>query len=174
MASRTTPAHVSLGQLKGDDCHRALPHGGAGRPCRALRGLRLHDPLPTTAAATGIARSVRGWQPSTGMRAKREAELLPVPYFHVVFTLPARIAAIAYQNTAVVYDLLVQGLIRGRVLDNRGRSQAPGRPHRHHRRAPHLGLDHDAAFAKSGRNFELNSQTIAHSRSTNGSHRCSP
>ena len=38
--------------------------------------------------------------------AEREAELLPVPYFHVVFTLPARIAAIAYQNKAVVYDLL--------------------------------------------------------------------
>jgi hypothetical protein len=38
--------------------------------------------------------------------AERKAELLPVPYFHVVFTLPARIAAIAYQNKAVVYDLL--------------------------------------------------------------------
>jgi predicted Zn-ribbon and HTH transcriptional regulator len=38
--------------------------------------------------------------------AEREAELLPVPYFHVVFTLPARIADIAYQNKAVVYDLL--------------------------------------------------------------------
>jgi len=38
--------------------------------------------------------------------AEREAELLPVPYFHVVFTLPAQIAKIAYQNKAVVYDLL--------------------------------------------------------------------
>src|SRR5712692_7735581 len=38
--------------------------------------------------------------------AEREAELLPVPYFHVVFTLPAPIARIAYQNKAVVYDLL--------------------------------------------------------------------
>jgi hypothetical protein len=38
--------------------------------------------------------------------AEREAELLPVPYFHVVFTLPASIARIAYQNKAVVYDLL--------------------------------------------------------------------
>jgi len=38
--------------------------------------------------------------------AEREAELLPVPYFHVVFTLPARIASFAYQNKAVVYDLL--------------------------------------------------------------------
>jgi len=38
--------------------------------------------------------------------AAREADLLPVPYFHVVFTLPARIADIAYQNKAVIYDLL--------------------------------------------------------------------
>ena len=38
--------------------------------------------------------------------AEREAELLPVPYFHVVFTLPAQIAEIAYQNKAVTYDLL--------------------------------------------------------------------
>ena len=38
--------------------------------------------------------------------AEREAELLPVPYFHVVFTLPAAIAHIAYQNKAVIYDIL--------------------------------------------------------------------
>ena len=34
--------------------------------------------------------------------AEREAELLPVPYFHVVFSLPAEIADIAYQNKAVI------------------------------------------------------------------------
>src|SRR5262245_42390026 len=38
--------------------------------------------------------------------AEREAELLPVPYFHVVYTLPAPIADIAYQNKAVIYGLL--------------------------------------------------------------------
>ena len=38
--------------------------------------------------------------------AAREADLLPVPYYHVVFTLPAAIADIAYQNKAVIYDLL--------------------------------------------------------------------
>jgi hypothetical protein len=38
--------------------------------------------------------------------AAREADLLPVPYFHVVFTLPARVAAIAFQNKAVVYAIL--------------------------------------------------------------------
>ena len=38
--------------------------------------------------------------------AAREADLLPVGYFHVVFTLPAEIAAIAFHNKAIVYDLL--------------------------------------------------------------------
>jgi putative transposase/transposase-like zinc-binding protein len=38
--------------------------------------------------------------------AERVADLLPVGYFHVVFTLPAEIADIAWQNKAVVYDLL--------------------------------------------------------------------
>ncbi|KTE03763.1 transposase [Sphingopyxis sp. H038] len=36
----------------------------------------------------------------------READLLPVGYFHVVFTLPAEVAAIAFHNKAMVYDLL--------------------------------------------------------------------
>ena len=36
----------------------------------------------------------------------RQSELLPVAYFHVVFTMPAAIAEIAFQNKAVVYDIL--------------------------------------------------------------------
>lgn len=38
--------------------------------------------------------------------AQREAELLPVPYYHVVFTLPAQIGDVAYQNKAVIYAIL--------------------------------------------------------------------
>jgi len=38
----------------------------------------------------------------------RQADLLPVDYFHVVFTLPEEVAAIAYQNKAVVYEILFQ------------------------------------------------------------------
>src|SRR6516162_2101456 len=38
--------------------------------------------------------------------ADRQAELLPVPYFHVVFTLPAPVGKIAFQNKAVVYAIL--------------------------------------------------------------------
>jgi hypothetical protein len=36
----------------------------------------------------------------------RQAELLEVPYFHVVFTVPAEIEVIAFQNQTVVYDIL--------------------------------------------------------------------
>lgn len=39
---------------------------------------------------------------------ERQTELLEVPYFHVVFTVPQEIAAIAYQNKDVVYDILFQ------------------------------------------------------------------
>jgi hypothetical protein len=38
--------------------------------------------------------------------AARQAELLPVAYFHVVFTLPAPVAEIAFQNKAIVYAIL--------------------------------------------------------------------
>ena len=38
--------------------------------------------------------------------AARQAELLPVPYFHVVFTLPVPVAEIAFQNKAAVYAIL--------------------------------------------------------------------
>jgi hypothetical protein len=46
------------------------------------------------------------WRAAQAWLEAREAELLPVPYFHLVFTLPAKIGAIAYQNKAKVYGLL--------------------------------------------------------------------
>jgi hypothetical protein len=36
----------------------------------------------------------------------RQADLLPVPYFHVVFTMPEQIAAVALQNKSIVYAIL--------------------------------------------------------------------
>lgn len=50
------------------------------------------------------------WQAAADWLAAREAELLPVPYFHVVFTLPAAIGAIAYQNKMTVYSLLFKAV----------------------------------------------------------------
>ena len=68
----------------------------------------------------------------------REAELLPVEYFHVVFTLPAALGPIALQNPRAVYGLLFQAAAetlrqsRRRSQAPRGRDRLPGRP-------PHLG-----------------------------------
>src|SRR5437763_9142280 len=75
------------------------------------------------------------WQAAQAWLEAREAELLPVPYFHVVFTLPAQIGAIAYQNKAKVLHS-VQG--RRRDVDHdRCRSQASWRCCRSHGSPPH-------------------------------------
>ena len=96
--------HVSLGQLKVmsaiERCRTAALGGHVAR-CEDCAYTTIaynccrnrHCPKCQGAAA-------KQWL------AEREAELLPVPYFHVVFTLPPAIADIAYQNKAVIYDLL--------------------------------------------------------------------
>src|ERR1700731_2910865 len=96
--------HVSLDQLKVmsaiERCRTAAPGGHVER---------CEDCAYTTIAFNSCRnRHCPKCQGATARQwlAEREAELLPVPYFHVVFTLPDRIAAIAYQNKAVVYDLL--------------------------------------------------------------------
>jgi hypothetical protein len=60
---------------------------------------------PTTAAATRHCPKCQGVAARTWL-AEREADLLPVGYFHVVFTLPTEIAEIAFHNKVVVYNLL--------------------------------------------------------------------
>ena len=96
--------HVSLGQLKVmsaiERCRTAALGGHVAR---------CEDCAYTTIAYNSCRN--RHCPKCQGAAAKqwladREAELLPVPYFHVVFTLPAAVADIAYQNKAVIYDLL--------------------------------------------------------------------
>ena len=101
---RANAGHVSLGQLQVmsaiEQC-RSAALGGHVERCEDCGHSRIaynscrnrHCPKCQGAAA-------QDWL------AAREADLLPVGYFHVVFTLPAEIAPIAYQNKAVVYDLL--------------------------------------------------------------------
>jgi hypothetical protein len=101
---RANAGHVSLGQLKVmsaiERC-RTVALGGHVLRCEDCSHTQIaynscrnrHCPKCQGAAA-------REWL------AEREAELLPVPYFHVVFSLPAKIADIAYQNKAVIYDIL--------------------------------------------------------------------
>src|ERR1043166_5198405 len=96
--------HISLDQLKG------MWARARGRPAAlGAHVARCADCAYTTIAYTSCRN--RHCPKCQGAAAKdwladREAELLPVPYYHVVFTLPAAIADIAYQNKAVIYDLL--------------------------------------------------------------------
>jgi len=96
--------HLSLGQLKvmaAIETCRTAALGGHVEGCQDCGHRRIaynscrnrHCPKCQAAAA-------RNWL------AAREADLLPVGYFHVVFSLPAEVADIAAQNKAAVYDLL--------------------------------------------------------------------
>jgi hypothetical protein len=90
---------------QGDERHRELPHGGPRRPRRTLRGLRPHTAIAYNSCRNRHCPKCQGAAACEWMAAWA-AELLPVPYFHVVFTLPSDIADIAYQNKAVIYNLL--------------------------------------------------------------------
>jgi len=96
--------HVSLDQLKvmsAIETCRTVALGGHVEGCDDCGHRRIaynscrnrHCPKCQGAAA-------REWL------AAREADLLPIGYFHVVFTLPAEVADIALHNKAAVYDLL--------------------------------------------------------------------
>jgi len=61
---------------------------------------------PTTPAATAIVRNAKTRSGQNGWKAGREGELLPVEYFHVVFTIPDELARIAFHNKEVVYGIL--------------------------------------------------------------------
>jgi hypothetical protein len=101
---RANAGHVSLGQLKVmsaiENCRTATLGGHVAR-CEKCAHTQIsynscrnrHCPKCQGAAA-------KDWL------AAREADLLPVPYYHVVFSLPAAIGDIAYQNKAAIYDLL--------------------------------------------------------------------
>lgn len=96
--------HLSLGQLKVmtaiERCRTAALGGhalrcdGCGAAQVAYNSCRnRHCPKCQASAA-------QRWL------QERQADLLPVEYFHVVFTLPAQVAAVAYQNKALIYGML--------------------------------------------------------------------
>ena len=96
--------HVSLGQLKVmsaiESCRTAALGGHVARCEDCSHTLIAYNSCRNRHCPKCQGAAAREWL------AAREAELLPVPYYHVVFTLPAPIADIAYQNKAVVYDIL--------------------------------------------------------------------
>ena len=75
-------------------------------------------------------------------RRARSRVAAGVPYYHVVFTLPGPIGDIAYQNKAVIYDILFKASAET-LVTIAADPRAPRRPHRYHLRVAHLGLSHD-------------------------------
>jgi hypothetical protein len=101
---KANAGHVSLGQLKVmsaiESCRTAALGGHVARCEKCSHTLIAYNSCRNRHCPKCQGAAAREWL------AEREAELLPVPYYHVVFTLPAAIADIAYQNKAVIYNLL--------------------------------------------------------------------
>jgi hypothetical protein len=96
--------HVSLGQLKImsaiESCRTAALGGHVAR-CEDC----THTTIAYNSCRNRHCPKCQGAAAKQWL-AERQADLLPAPYYHVVFTLPAAIADIAYQNKAAIYDLL--------------------------------------------------------------------
>jgi Transposase zinc-binding domain len=106
---RAQAGHLSLGQLKVmsaiERCRTARPRikSGAGYVARCEKCDHTH--IAYNSCRNRHCPKCQGAAAKEWL-ADREAELLPVPYYHVVFTLPAPIADIAYQNKAQIYAIL--------------------------------------------------------------------
>ena len=96
--------HVSLAQLKvmsAIQACRTAALGGHVEQCQDCRHTQIaYNSCRNRHCPKCQGNTARDWLEA------RQAELLPVPYYHVVFTVPAEIADIACHNKSVVYDLL--------------------------------------------------------------------
>jgi hypothetical protein len=98
--------HLSLGQLKVmsaiEQC-RSAALGGHVLRCDACEQVAIaYNSCRNRHCPKCQARAARRWLEA------RQADLLPLDYYHVVFTLPAPISAIAYYNKTLIYDLLFE------------------------------------------------------------------
>jgi hypothetical protein len=96
--------HVSLAQMKVmsaiESCRTAALGGHVARCEDCAHTTIAYNSCRNRHCPKCQGAAAREWM------EEREAELLPVPYFHIVFTLPAAIGDIAYHNKRVIYDLL--------------------------------------------------------------------
>src|SRR5215210_121229 len=101
---RANAGRVSLGQLKMmsaiENCRTAALGGHVARCEKCSHTQVAYNSCRNRHCPKCQGAAARQWL------AERQAELLPVAYYHMVFTLPAPIGDIAYQNKAVIYDIL--------------------------------------------------------------------
>jgi len=101
---RDNAGHLNLGQLKVmsaiEHC-RTAALGGHVLRCESCEQRQIaYNSCRNRHCPTCQGAAAKRWL------AARQADLLPVDYYHVVFTLPAPISEIAYYNKAVIYPLL--------------------------------------------------------------------
>ncbi|NQW12748.1 MAG: IS91 family transposase [Rhodobacter sp.] len=101
---RTNAGHLSLGQLKVmsaiENC-RTAALGGHVAACETCGHIHIaYNSCRNRHCPKCQGTAARDWLEA------RQADLLPVEYYHVVFTLPGQISDIAYQNKAVIYAIL--------------------------------------------------------------------
>lgn len=98
--------HLSFGQLKVmsaiEQC-RSAALGGHVLHCETCD----HDQISYNSCRNRHCPKCQG-RAARRWLEDRQADLLPVEYYHVVFTLPAEIARIAYYNKAIIYGLLFE------------------------------------------------------------------
>jgi hypothetical protein len=96
--------HLSLGQLRVmsaiERCRTAALGGHVARCEKCAHTHIAYNSCRNRHCPKCQGAAAKDWL------AARQAELLEVPYYHVVFTLPAPIGDIAYQNKAVIYGIL--------------------------------------------------------------------
>ena len=98
--------HVSLGQLKVMSAiERCRTAALGGHVARCENEACAHTVIAYNSCRNRHCPKCQGAAAQEWL-AERQAELLPVPYFHLVYTLPGPITDIAYQNKAVIYDIL--------------------------------------------------------------------
>ncbi len=103
---RANAGHVSLAQLKvmaAIEACRTAALGGHVAACTACG----HEHIAYNSCRNRHCPKCQGVAARDWLE-RRAADLLPVPYYHVVFTLPAPIADIAWHNKTGVYDLLLR------------------------------------------------------------------
>jgi len=171
--------HVSLEQLKVmnaiERCRTAALGGHVARCENTACG---HTEISYNSCGNRHCPKCQG-AASRRWLADREAELLPVPYFHVVYTLPSELRNIAYQNKRVIYNLLMKAAAEttlaiasdpkrlGARIGITAVLHSWGSAMTHH---PHvhmivpgggLSLDH-ARWVKARSNFLLHVKVLAH------------
>jgi hypothetical protein len=103
---QTQQAHLSLGQLKAmsaiEQCRTATLGGHVLRCSACAHQDIAYNSCRNRHCPKCQANAAKRWLEA------RQVDLLPVDYYHVVFTLPAPISAIAYYNKAVIYGLLFE------------------------------------------------------------------